>query len=158
MANEDAIWNKWMRVSNWIDLVLHEFDAQYQWGTSNIPGEPERTGPNPNQLKPSLRALYAKFIDERLKAIEGKAASWTADVQKNYDKNKNWNQAADHKQYMADAWSPQTGFVSSDKLRFPRPASLPAGISEFGAWGYEKMTFDAGGNPLVTYIGPPPQL
>ena len=158
VPNEDPIWNKWMRVSNWIDLVLHEFDNQYPWGdASNIKGEPERTGPRPRN-RPSLRALYANFIDERLKAIEAKAATWSADAQKNYNANKKWNQDAKHQQYMADAWNPQTGFVSSNKLRFPRPANLPDGISEFGAWGYDDMTFDAGGNRLATPIGPLPLL
>lgn len=26
----DAIWNKWMRVSNWLDLTCYVFDTEYQ--------------------------------------------------------------------------------------------------------------------------------
>ncbi|KAF6798163.1 hypothetical protein CSOJ01_12781, partial [Colletotrichum sojae] len=31
-ANKENVWNKWMRVSNWVDLALHEFDRTYPWG------------------------------------------------------------------------------------------------------------------------------
>ncbi|KAL2882305.1 hypothetical protein SGCOL_002041 [Colletotrichum sp. CLE4] len=50
----EPVWNKGMRVSNWFGLVFWEFD--------NYKGSP------------SLRALYAQFIEDYLLGIEGPAA------------------------------------------------------------------------------------
>lgn len=61
----EAVWNKWMRVSNWIDLICWSFDNQFanNWGT--WPGAPtNNAGGNP-----SLRALYARYIEDELLSI-----------------------------------------------------------------------------------------
>ncbi|KAK1982729.1 hypothetical protein LZ30DRAFT_781107 [Colletotrichum cereale] len=43
-ATNEAVWNKWMRVSNWIDLVLSEFDRQFTAinGWNIWPGHPKK--------------------------------------------------------------------------------------------------------------------
>ncbi len=51
--SSDAPWNKWMRVSNWTDLVCYVFDQQYPWGQGKYGGEPTNSAG-----RPSLRALY----------------------------------------------------------------------------------------------------
>ncbi|GAB7357341.1 hypothetical protein MBLNU459_g8293t1 [Dothideomycetes sp. NU459] len=56
-AVSEWVWNKFMRPSNWVDLVLYEFDKYYAW--QSRAGEPTTsTGGNP-----SLRYLYSKFMD-----------------------------------------------------------------------------------------------
>lgn len=161
----EPVWNKWMRVSNWIDHALHEFDQQYPWGTQ--PGEPTRLAPNAQNLKPSLRALYASWIDDHLKSIEKNAEDWSTDIAKNY--NAKFDKEADHKNYINNAFTVGIGFASKEQMKFPRPfvvnpanpiQVIPAAgtVSEYGAWGYDAMTFDYAGNRLATYIGPPPPI
>jgi hypothetical protein len=80
-----------MRPSCWVDLVLYNFDLNYQWGTRT--GEPTHQGGTP-----SLRWLYAKWIDERLATIEINAASWSNAASSYYQQtyppqtkaNQNW--------------------------------------------------------------------
>ncbi|KXH62717.1 hypothetical protein CSAL01_12343 [Colletotrichum salicis] len=76
----EPVWNKWMRVSNWFDLVLWEFDNQYagRWN--------ERAGAPVNSLgSPSLRALYARFIEDYLLGIEETAALKSSEAKTAYE-------------------------------------------------------------------------
>lgn len=135
----EAVWNKWMRVSNWIDLVCHVFDQDYAAGT--IPGEPV----NPNGGG-AMRSLYAKFIDAHLSAIEALAAGFSTSA------------AQDYATYFSqDAWYNNAfvgnGFITANSMRFRRVAA-GAGGSAFGAYANGAMTID-GSNNIVNNIGAP---
>ncbi|KAF2994020.1 hypothetical protein E8E14_001381 [Neopestalotiopsis sp. 37M] len=135
----EPIWDKWMRTSNWIDLVCHVFDQQYTAGT--IAGEPV----NPNGGG-ALRSLYAKFIDMHLNSIETTAAAWSTWAAGQYDNT-----------FGQDAWYTtafgNNGFATGNSLRFPRVAGV-AGASVFGAYANGAMTLDGAGN-VVNNIGVP---
>jgi hypothetical protein len=51
------MWNKFMRPSNRIDLVLHDFDNAYNWAADTRPGKPYGL----NGGAPKLRWLYKTF-------------------------------------------------------------------------------------------------
>jgi hypothetical protein len=108
----DTMWKKWARVSNWIDLVCHEFDKQYKWGTDT--GEPKNSAGTA-----SLRSLWAYFIDIELKEIEDKAEIWAKDARKNFD-NK-WKNLTPAEQRWWTAAFGNNGFATSPKMKFPRP-------------------------------------
>lgn len=154
-----------MRTSNWIDLVLYEFDRTYRWGADPARvalGEPKRIGANAN-LPPSLRSLYAYWIDDHLKEVEKKAAKWHDEIKKNYNGHAAYKKEPDHAKYMEAAFQAggvpgkKAGFASKDKLKFPRMFGPGVVGSEFGVWGNADMTFDAAGG-AVTYVsvGQPP--
>lgn len=137
----DTMWKKWARVSNWIDLVCHEFDEQYKkrrgWGKHK--GEPKNSAGTP-----SLRSLWAYFIDKELEDIEANAKTWAKDSKKAFDEK--WDPKTltnAEKKWREDAFG-QNGFATADKLKFPRPAGLPSGASKYGAYGWADVTFDAG--------------
>ncbi|KAK7445299.1 hypothetical protein CaCOL14_006339 [Colletotrichum acutatum] len=77
----DPVWNKWMRVSNWFDLVLWEFDNQYAGRWNERAGAPVNSKGNP-----SLRALYARYIEDYLLAIEQTAALKSSEAKTAYEK------------------------------------------------------------------------
>ncbi|KAK1961523.1 hypothetical protein LY78DRAFT_684773 [Colletotrichum sublineola] len=64
-------WNKWMRVSNWIDLVCWSFDNQFANDWNTWPGAPTNRVGNS-----SLHALYARYIEDELFEIEGNVAAF----------------------------------------------------------------------------------
>ncbi|KAI1843073.1 hypothetical protein JX266_010762 [Neoarthrinium moseri] len=139
----DTMWKKWARVSNWIDLTCHEFDKQYKWGSRT--DEPKNSAGTA-----SLRSLWAFFIDKELGEIEDKAATWATDAKVNFDKK--WDLKTltkDEKDWRDDAFG-TTGFATPAKMKFPRPAGLPAGASAYGAYGWNDVTFDASNqNPNI---------
>lgn len=132
----DAIWNKWMRVSNWIDLVLYTFDQQYPWGVGTY-GAGEPTSANGGQG--SMRSLYAKFIDEELASIETLAARWATETE--FDWSTDYPQAGLSSRDLA--WYNQAfgngGWATATRLRFPRQAA-GAGGSVYGAYANPAMT------------------
>ncbi|TDZ31411.1 hypothetical protein C8035_v005976 [Colletotrichum spinosum] len=145
----EAIWNKWMRVSNWIDLVLHEFDNEYPWGHGNLAKlEPARD----DKAKPSLRSFYAYWIDEYLSSIEKTAEKWAEDAKAGFDKKHGRPTTKDEQLWWKKAFD-KGGFATKEKLRFPRVSG--AG-SPFGAYGNKTMTFDAAGE--LVDIGYPSSL
>lgn len=139
----EPVWNKWMRVSNWIDLVCFVFDQQYPWGT--MQGEPVSSAG-----QASLRALYAYWIDRHLAGIEAKMTSWTAAAQSDFVKYYPPASQADTN-WVTNAFGPG-GFVTAGQMRFPRPGG--AGNSPYGAYGNAQMTKDGGGT-IVNNIGQP---
>ncbi|TDZ18095.1 hypothetical protein Cob_v008977 [Colletotrichum orbiculare MAFF 240422] len=145
----EAIWNKWMRVSNWIDLVLHEFNNEYPWGHGNLAKlEPARD----DKANPSLRSFYACWIDEYLSSIEKTAEKWAEDAKAGFYKKHGRPTTKDEQLWWKKAFD-KGGFATKEKLRFPRVSG--AG-SPFGAYGNKTMTFDAVGEPVD--IGQPSSL
>lgn len=135
------MWKKWARVSNWIDLVCYEFDRQYTWGTHA--GEPKNSAGTP-----SLRSLWAFFIDKELNDIEANTAAWAKNAKTKFDKK--WKKLSKaEREWREDAFG-TNGFATADKMKFPRPAGLPAGASIYGAYGWNDVTFDASNqNPNI---------
>ncbi|KAI0429383.1 hypothetical protein F5Y09DRAFT_342700 [Xylaria sp. FL1042] len=133
-AAGDTMWKKWARVSNWIDLVCHEFDQQYPWGSRA--DEPKNSAGTA-----SLRSLWAHFIDMELDEIETAAAAWARDAKTGFDKK--WPKlSAAEKDWRREAFG-TNGFATSGRMRFPRPANLPVGASPYGAYGWGDVTLDA---------------
>lgn len=132
----DTIWKKWARVANWIDLVMYTFDQQYQWGTRA--GEPKNSNGNP-----SMRSLWAYWIDKELGDIEALTAAWATEAANVFDLKypKNKRSTAEEK-WRNDAFG-TNGFATAVKMKFPRPAGLPTGASVYGAYGWKDVTFDA---------------
>lgn len=157
---DKAIWDKWMKVANWIDLVFYEFDEQYKWGTNQ--GEPTA----PQGQTPSLRALWAHWIDNiELPEHEERMRKWSDNAAKDFkalfkasSQNQpllDWYNAAFEKGGTKSKKKPHKdlpdGFTSKAKLKFPRPnkslsGALALEASEYGAWGMVDFTIDAAGN------------
>lgn len=135
-----------MRVSNWFDLVLNEFDQQYTWGdANNNAGEPTRT----DGANPSLRSLYAHWIDLQLAEIEGRAATYSTEAKTELEKNHGFNDKDIKSHQLKDRrWFAAAfgngGWATEDVLKFPRP-DVPNGASVYGAWGYPEFTLDGSG-------------
>ncbi|KAI8184821.1 hypothetical protein K4K51_012229 [Colletotrichum sp. SAR 10_75] len=147
-STKENIWNKWMRVSNWIDLVLNEFDQTYTWGSQ--PDEPTRTGGG----NPSLRSFYAYWIDTYLGGIEGRAQIWAVEAQTEFKLKYGSDNTNAAKQWVDKAFG-TNGFATRAKMEFPRQ---PAGAaSPYGAYGNAAMTLDRDGN-TVPNIGAPALL
>ena len=131
------VWHKWMRVANWIDFVCAHADQQIPWQQWN-------DGPvNNNGGTPSLRALWANYIETTLSEIEGRAAAWSQQAAADYKKwhgtrrgEPNWYQ---------NAFGPG-GFATAAMMRFPRVPT--AGWGQFGAFANPSMTFDGAGNSV----------
>ncbi|KAI8259046.1 hypothetical protein K4K58_002896 [Colletotrichum sp. SAR11_239] len=147
-STKESVWNKWMRVSNWIDLVLNEFDQTYTWGSQ--PDEPTRNGGG----NPSLRSFYAYWIDTYLGGIEGRAQIWAVEAQTEFKLKYGSDNTNAAKQWVDKAFG-TNGFATQAKMAFPRQ---PAGAaSPYGAYGNAAMTLDRDGN-TVTNIGAPALL
>ena len=141
-TNPDSIWQKWMRTSNWIDLVCSYFDSQYAWGS--------RTDePITSSGTASLRALYARFIDEYLATIEAKAATWSSLAERYYKQETPTMSSQEAAWYRAAFGA--NGFATSSKMRFPRPAG--SGPSPYGAYANQQLTLNGGGS--VVNLGNP---
>ncbi|CAI0652579.1 unnamed protein product [Colletotrichum noveboracense] len=147
-STKENVWSKWMRVSNWIDLVLNEFDQTYTWGSQ--PDEPTRNGGG----NPSLRSFYAYWIDTYLGGIEGRAQIWAVEAQTEFKLKYGSDNTNAAKQWVDKAFG-TNGFATRAKMAFPRQ---PAGAaSTYGAYGNAVMTLDRDGN-TVTNIGAPALL
>ncbi|KAH8882031.1 hypothetical protein GQ53DRAFT_589853, partial [Thozetella sp. PMI_491] len=107
----EQVWNKWMRVSNWIDLVCYTFDQKYPWGQNMYAGEPTNSAGTP-----SLRALYAYWIDIHLASIEVTARQWSTSAQAAFVSGHPVNQPGD--QGWIDAAFGANGFATQNALRF----------------------------------------
>jgi hypothetical protein len=136
------MWSKWARVSNWIDLVCHTFDLQYDWGSD--PDEPQllpgRTGPV------SLRSMYAFFIDKELLEIEEAAAEWAKAARKGFEAR--WEGKGKTPLTKAEEeWKEEAfglaGYATEAEIKFPRPQGRPAGSGEYGAYGWGHTGHDA---------------
>ncbi|KAF6822241.1 hypothetical protein CMUS01_11167 [Colletotrichum musicola] len=154
-SKKEDVWNKWMRVSNWVDMVLYEFDQQYTWGSH--PDEPQRAPEADGTVKtPSLRAFYAHWIDGYLGRIETNAQTWATDAKDRFEKAfgseaknspaaKDWEEKAFGK----------NGFALKSKMQFPRPHGTVS-PSSYGAYGNPDMTLDRNGKPVD--VGVPASL
>lgn len=146
---DEAIWNKFMKVSNWIDHVFFVFDAVYDWKARSDGPKNTKAGE-----RPSLRSLYAYFIDSELSAIEKTAAAWSKASQEQFEKvwlPKATDDAPKH--WSASVYGP-LGFVNPGEggLRFPQPGT--GGL--YGCYGNRNMTFNGAGK--LVWIGLPVPL
>ncbi|KAI1079051.1 hypothetical protein F5B20DRAFT_591046 [Whalleya microplaca] len=76
-ANSEAIWNKFLRPSNWVDLSCNEFDTAYAAARGNTApaGEPTYTDPVTNTVRQGrMRWLWKAFIDGTLATVEARAS------------------------------------------------------------------------------------
>lgn len=129
----EAIWNKWMRVSNWIDLVLYTFDVTYPWGTGAVAGEPTTTGGTA-----SLRALYAFWIDINLGNIETRVKGWAPGAKQYYEGSWYSGNTQAEKDWVALTWNSGMCSLGASGMRFPRPNTGP---TVYGAYGNAGMTY-----------------
>ncbi|KAI8197977.1 Mutanase, partial [Colletotrichum sp. SAR 10_65] len=160
----EAIWNKWMRVSNWIDLVFYHFDLQFTaaGGWATWPGHPVNSAGG----NPSIRALYARFVEDRLTSIEANAAAFLSSVERGYPAawssinsqgQRVWRDVDTGEAWYNTAFNPRwNGWATAAKARFPRVASTP-GWSIYGATGHSGMMVDGQGN-FVTNIPAPDRI
>jgi chitinase len=149
-AVDEAIWNKWMRVSNWIDLVLYVFDNEYQWGHGR-PGEPVNTQPGGTA---SMRSLYAYWIDLELRSIETMTTQWSRDAQTEYGNTWLTNDQQSGKNWFTATWAPG-GMATAAQMMFPRPPTGDVN-NKYGAYGYTPMTLDRNSNQVD--IGSPTRI
>lgn len=148
-GKDQSVWDKWMIVSNWIDLVCHIFDEKYPWGSRSA-DEPQA----PPGEKPSLRALYAFWIDYQLKKLEKNMDEWATEIKDQFDKRYKNPKGADKR--WRDAAFDTPGFAKADKLKFPRVKNPRAGASVYGAYGMSEHTKDK--NDKATDIGVPSSI
>lgn len=136
-----------MRPSNWMDLVCWAFDQSYVWG-SRV-GEPSK----PAGGNPSLRWLYAKYIDSVLATAELNAAAWSTAAAPSYALGGAYNSMA-NAGWTTAAFGP-TGWAIAANLRFPRVV----GPGTYGVYGNAAMTFTAmpaaGGGFQTMNLGAP---
>ncbi|KAI0971243.1 carbohydrate-binding module family 18 [Xylaria arbuscula] len=148
-TNGEAIWNKFLRPSNWVDLVCHEFDAVYANARVNNPvaGEPSYRDPITNAVRPGrIRWLWKAFIDGTMATIETRASTYCTAASQLFvasQQNPNpkyytpgvagWVTAA----FGAGGWC--------NNPRMPRPGGTG---STYGAYGYAAMTEDYYGNQV----------
>ena len=66
-----------MRVTNWIDLVCFLADQQINW-------QLWPDGPKNSAGAPSLRALWAYFIENHLRQVETNAVGWVQTAANDY--------------------------------------------------------------------------
>jgi len=129
-----------MRPSNWMDLVCREFDNTYPWGSRA--GEPTKTGAG----HPSLRWLWAKFIDMTLLSIETRASGWSASMAPLYDPTTGGTyapQTPGDLAWQTSAFGP-AGWATPANLKFPRVAG-----NGYGVYGNQAMCFDNNGNQVA---------
>ncbi|KAI0428951.1 hypothetical protein F5Y09DRAFT_311592 [Xylaria sp. FL1042] len=85
VQNTEAMWNKFLRPSNWVDLVCNEFDTQYAAYRGNRPiaGEPTYKDPSTNVVRQgNMRWLWKAFIDDTLATVEAIAFLYCENVRK----------------------------------------------------------------------------
>lgn len=124
-----------MRVSNWVDLVLHEFDQSYPWGRHQ--DEPQTQGGGGQ----SLRAWYAYFIDDYLGGIEDRAQRWAVAAQAAFRRDYSSHNDAASMQWLTKAFGPN-GFATAARMNFPR---VPGPRGPYGAYGNMAMTLNRAG-------------
>ncbi|KAI1345743.1 hypothetical protein F5Y01DRAFT_322806 [Xylaria sp. FL0043] len=149
-SKTEALWNKFLRPSNWVDLACSEFDAQYakDRGNKAIVGEPTYTNPTTKVTRQgSMRWLWKAFIDATLADIETFAAAWCADASKLFVADSK-NPKPKYYTPSMDRWVTAAfgkgGFCTAPKL--PRPAGTG---STYGAWGNNGMTQDWDNRPVT---------
>ncbi|KAK4097654.1 glycoside hydrolase family 18 protein [Parathielavia hyrcaniae] len=136
-AAAEPVWHKFMRVTNWIDLVCYYADEQIDWSLAD--------GPKNSAGKPSLRALWVHFIEDYLEQIEAKAGAWAQLA------------ASDYAKYHASkqgepAWSKNAfgagGWATRLAARLPRVPATGNGWSQYGVFGNPDMTIDGSGKSV----------
>lgn len=135
----EPIWNKSMHVSNWIDLVCYAADKQIAWAQADGPKD---TGGG----TPSLRALWAYFIEDELNDIERRAASWSKDAAEFYKKG--YGTSRGEPAWYDSAFG-RRGWATASQATFPRVPVSGGGWSKFGAFANKGMTLDGMGNEVT---------
>ncbi|KAI9876312.1 MAG: hypothetical protein M1830_006786 [Pleopsidium flavum] len=121
-----TVWKKFTEPSNYMELVLADFDANYQW--SSRAGEPTRPA---NDV--GLRNLYCWWIDKYLSAIESNTALW-ANAAKTYFSGK-YKGEPQAENYVKTEMSGD-GYATAGKMKFPRvPGGNGQTVSQYGVWG-----------------------
>lgn len=162
---DEAIWNKFMRSSNWIDLVSADFQTRYLalrtaagGGAAGSYGEPVYTDPTTNvKSVGNMRWLWKTFIDASLATIEVNARSYCTAVSQYFVAST----ANPSPKYLIAtgssanaAWATSAfgagGWCASPRL--PRPQG---GGGLYGAYAYPAYTVDANG-ATVTLGNPTP--
>ncbi|KAH8895714.1 hypothetical protein GQ53DRAFT_853840 [Thozetella sp. PMI_491] len=145
-AAGEAIWNKYMRPANYIDLILREFDNTYVWGSR--PGEPQGLpGANgaPNS-PPRMRWLWKTYMDMLLGTIDAHAVTWCANADTVWTNN--YANAANPAllAWQNAAFTANTGFCTANGgARLPRPNT--GGL--YGVYGNAAMTFNWAGAAMA---------
>ncbi|KAI0445107.1 carbohydrate-binding module family 18 [Xylaria telfairii] len=149
VPNREAIWNKFLRPSNWVDLVCNEFDDDYATNRGNNPvaGEPTYRDPVTNVVRQGrMRWLWKTFIDATLATVEVKASTYCTIASRLFV----MNQQNSNPKYYTPAVA---GWVTAafgpggwcNNPRLPRPGGTG---STWGAYGYAARTADFNGNQV----------
>ncbi|KAK2051176.1 hypothetical protein LY76DRAFT_529044, partial [Colletotrichum caudatum] len=148
----EPVWNKWMRVSNWIDLVCWSFENQFANDWNIWPGAPTNRAGNP-----SLRALYARYSEDKLLEIKGNAAtlatrakSWYQDYYSSLkaDGSRDWSKSNSGDPAWFNSAFGNSGWATAARAKFPRPGSGGTGWSVFGATGNPAIPTRGHGTPV----------
>lgn len=152
---DEAIWNKLMRSSNWVDLVSADFQTQYLsaraaagGGIPGFNGEPVYTNPATQvQTVGNMRWLWKTFIDASLATIEANARSYCTAVSQYFVATA----ANPSPKYLISAGNMANGAWATSAFgaggwcvapRLPRPQG---GGGLYGAYAYPAYTVDATG-------------
>jgi hypothetical protein len=135
----DPIWNKFMRVSNWIDAVMWNFDKNYPWGADA--GEPTNS-----RGTPSMRSLWAYFLEATLGTIEANAQAWGAEAGNHYKTSYGpFNTQAEVNWFNAAFGSGGWATATNGGLRFPR---VPGGYGIYGVTANTAFMTDGAGQAI----------
>lgn len=117
-----------------MERLFAAFDAQYQWGSQA--GEPSR-GPSGNG---GLRNYWCYWIDAQLEEVERVAAMWLRTVARPAVESWKGGDGSAEK-YLASEFDSPAGFLTANRLRFPRPNGSNPGNDQsvYGMWGGEGL-------------------
>lgn len=152
---DEAIWNKFMRSSNWIDLVSADFQTRYLaqraaagGGVPGFNGEPVYMDPATQvQSVGNMRWLWKTFIDASLATIEANARSYCTAVSQYFVATA----ANPNPKYLITTGTSANGAWATNAFgaggwcvapRLPRPQG---GGGVYGAYAYPAYTVDANG-------------
>ncbi|OTA92708.1 glycoside hydrolase family 18 protein [Hypoxylon sp. CO27-5] len=147
--NTEAIWNKFVRPSNWVDLVCNEFDTAYAAARGNnaAPGEPTYTDPATNTVRQGrMRWLWKAFIDGTLNTVEARANTYCTSASQLFvvtQQNPNPTYYTPQVGPWAMAAFGPGGWCNNPRL--PRPGGAGGG---YGVYGYAAMTRDFNDNQV----------
>ncbi|KAI0543166.1 carbohydrate-binding module family 18 [Xylaria digitata] len=148
-ANADPIWNKFLRPSNWVDLVCNEFDTAYAAtrGNTAVPGEPTYRDPATNTVRQGhMRWLWKAFIDSTLSTIETRASTYCTAASKLFVASQG-NPNPKYSTPGVAAWA-NVAFGPGGWCNNPRFPRLAGTGSTYGAYGYATLTEDYMGNQV----------
>lgn len=157
------MWNKFMRPSNWVDLVCNDFDAAYAAATLNAnrrpAGEPRYNDPQTGARVGKMRWLWKAFIDNNLATLETKASAFCTAAAQNFvvtPNNPNPKYLVAAGAQANAAWANNAfgaaGWCTATSMRLPRVAGQPG---TWGAYGNAAQTVNAAGAVINPPLGAP---